>query len=205
MKLIVITAPWMVEHEAQLINQLFDAGMCCLHLRKPACAIDQFRELLRDIKPAFYKYIVLHQHHTLVDEMELKGVHYPEYQRLKTPPETFSAYRNRGLTVSTSVHNVASLADVKAFDYVFIGPVFNSISKPGYHALPNKTIREIGSAPGQAQIALGGISQDNLNQVLKMDFDGVAVLGHLWMEPKYALERFTQLQTKLHYELGQTD
>ncbi|TDO24462.1 thiamine phosphate synthase [Pedobacter duraquae] len=205
MKLIVITAPWVVAQEAQLINALFDAGMSCLHLRKPNWNVDQFDKLLRDVTPAFYQYIVLHQHHVLVDELKLKGVHYPEYQRLKTPPALISEHRKQGLTVSTSIHNITSLADTSAFDYVFFGPVFNSISKSDYNALPIEAVKDLPKGQGPEIIALGGINLDNLSGALEIGFDGVAVLGHLWMEPEKALERFKRLQTKLRYEFGQTD
>ncbi len=82
------------------------------------------------------------------------------------------------------------------FNYTFLGPVFDSISKSGYgSALPDdffltKTQKKI------QVIALGGIDIANLDKVRKMNFDGAALLGTLWANPKKALEKFVEIRTK---------
>ena len=54
MKWIVITMPDFIENEANNINQLFEAGLDLLHLRKPESCIDDCERLLQEINPKWY-------------------------------------------------------------------------------------------------------------------------------------------------------
>ena len=56
-------------------------------------------------------------------------------------PETQSTirhhppFRNKGFTVSTSTHNIDEVKQSQNYcDYVFVSPIFDSISKSGYLA-----------------------------------------------------------------------
>lgn len=51
MKWIVITMPDFIENEANYINQLFEAGLDLLHLRKPDSCIADCERLLQEINP----------------------------------------------------------------------------------------------------------------------------------------------------------
>ena len=69
------------------------------------------------------------------------------------------------------------------FDYVFLSPVFDSISKQGYAA--EYTPEQIRQAAkdgiiDKRVIALGGIDEDNILQVKDYGFGGAAILGGLW-------------------------
>src|ERR1019366_6275669 len=77
--------------------------------------------------------------------------------------------------------------------YVFRSPLFENISKKGYSANQRLLRRPEKALPCKA-VGLGGISADNIKQVMANGWDGAAMLGWIWEEPKKAVERFRQIQ-----------
>lgn len=194
MELIVISSPSPLAAEGRLINQLFQAGMSCFHLRKPDRGFETIRDLLGEIEPGYHDRIALHQFHEMAPELGITRLHYTEAARSRTPPSAFWKHRKAGCTLSTSIHQLNALNGLEHFDYAFYGPVFNSISKPGYtRTVPDNFICP--KADHQARlIALGGIQACNLGKIKQMGFDGAAVLGTLWNDPHQTLQRFKQLK-----------
>lgn len=188
-RLIVITAPGFFEGEADILNQLFEAGLKRLHLRKPLGGRGELERLVSEIDPNFRKRVAVHYHQGLVTELGLGGMHF-SYHASSNPADLSDEY-----TVSCSLHSWGELEKVQEkIDYCFMGPVFNSISKLGY--LANEALQDV---PGFARnvFALGGINEANCNQVLSIGYTGVAVLGALWEDKEQALQRFTALQGKV--------
>ncbi|MBQ7350325.1 MAG: thiamine phosphate synthase [Bacteroides sp.] len=176
MKLILITPPTYFVEEDKIITSLFEEGLDVLHLRKPNTAPMFAERLLTLIPEQYHKRIVVHGHFYLKDEYRLKGIHLN--QRNPNLPENYKGH------VSCSCH---SLEEVKVqkrnCDYVFLSPVFDSISKKDYHA--NYTPEEIRQAHKAGIIdkkvfALGGIDTNNIRQVKEYGFGGAAILGALW-------------------------
>ncbi|MDH6533875.1 thiamine phosphate synthase [Parabacteroides sp. 52] len=175
MELIVITQEERMEKEAETINCLFQEGLPCLHLRKPQATEQSIKELLIQIDPAYYHRIVLHDHFPLTALFPLKGVHLNR-RNAYPPPNPVSS-------LSRSCHNLEELSCIDRFHYVFLSPLFDSISKAGYKK--TFTDRQLIEARTEGWInrqviALGGITPDNIPQVREYGFGGVAVLGALW-------------------------
>ena len=193
MELIVLSNPETIANEAKIINQLFEAGMTRFHLRKPGWSGNQCMDLLKDLDPAFHPAIALHQHHYLTNDLNTKRLHFTENHRFNTSKETLINQNLSGFLCSTSVHQLAEIHSLNAFDYVFFSPVFHSISKPGYQSKLEKgfVLKKVNSL--QKVIALGGIDEHNLNQIRQMKFDGAAVLGAIWKNPEQAVTIFKKL------------
>lgn len=195
MQLIVISSPERIGNEAVLINALFDAGMRRLHLRKPNASAAALVTLLNGIDPAYRSEVVLHQHHELAEHFGLWRKHYPEKLRLQrgrheSPPS------RPGL--STSIHDLSTLAELGAYEYVFFGPVFNSFSKPGYHSNLPHNFRLPARPAAPAIIAIGGIDADHVHLARAMNFDGVAVLGAIWNKPQAACIQFKKMLSRIN-------
>lgn len=177
--LIVVSDTGFFEGEAACVNTLFDEGLEIFHLRKPTASVEELQLFLEAIKPGYLSKIALHSHHKLVGLFGLRRLHYTETMRMNTAPELWPALQESGYLLSTSIHQVEEAETLDpCFKYCFLGPVFNSISKPGYIsilpeniALP-KTITKL--------IAIGGINASNARSALDMGFDGVAALGSIW-------------------------
>ena len=199
--LVVISNPTPIAKEAELINDLFDEGLEVLHLRKPDAQIDEIRSLLKQINPKHYDQIALHQHHEIADDFGIKRLHFTELNRKKNEVNLLhsSPLLGRGtgaeVILSTSIHEVDEYQALPVvFEYTFFGPVFNSISKPGYTSklsgdfvFPYKT--------GHPKvIAIGGIDVINIHKIKQMHFSGVAVLGTIWAKPEESIKQFKILQ-----------
>lgn len=176
MKLIVITWPDFILNEAELLQILFEEGLEFLHLRKPGADALQIRQLLEAISPKWYSRIILHDHYSLVEEFRLRGVHLN--QRNKSLLGT-------RIPFSCSCHSFQEVIRFRpaVSGYLFVSPVYDSISKAGYQgAFTEPEIQQAIDSGIIASdvIALGGISPHHIDQLRSWHFGGAAVLGALW-------------------------
>lgn len=175
MKLIVITPPSLYEGEERILSALFQEGMEKLHLRKPGSSRQEIRLLLKAVPQEYHPRIVLHDHFELTSEFQLAGIHLNS--RNHTIPFHFAG------SISRSCHSLEEVAEYRSLDYVFLSPVFESISKEGYGSgFPLHTLEEAASRNiiNKKVIALGGISEKTIPLILDTGFGGVAVLGSIW-------------------------
>ena len=198
MKLILITPPTYFVEENKIITDLFEEGLDILHLRKPDTAPMFAERLLTLIPEHYHKRIVVHGHFYLKEEYRLKGIHLNS--RNPNLPDGYKGH------ISCSCHSLEEAKSrKKQCDYVFLSPVFDSISKKNYHA--NYTPEEIRKAHkagiiDKKVIALGGIDIDNITEVKNYGFGGAAIMGALWdrfdarsdRDYKQLIERFKKLK-----------
>jgi thiamine-phosphate pyrophosphorylase len=199
MELIVISSPVSVVDEPQVINSLFESGLKYFHLRKPGCNDQDIRTLLKEIEPRYYPGIALHQCHELAADYGINRLHFPEKMRKQLGGSGIARYSEQRYILSTSVHCLEDLYDLDEFDYVFFSPVFNSLSKPNYEGLIFPDFK-LNTKIKTKVMALGGISADNLQLTVTMNFNGVAVLGAIWNNPANALKTFNDLKQVLTNE-----
>lgn len=184
MKFIVITPPEFVDNEAERICRLFGLGVDLLHLRKPYATERACADLLRRIPPEHRQRIVVHDHFRLSGRFGLRGIHLN--RRHPAAPPSFMG------TVSCSCHSLDEAAERKAaVDYVFLSPVFDSISKHGYRSAYTRGQME--SAAGQGiidgrVIALGGVTLEHIPLLRSWHFGGAAFLGDVWNRPAQEME-----------------
>lgn len=175
--ILLITLPHFFEGETDIVNHLFADGLKRLHLRKPAATTEELERWIEAINLAYRSRIVLHDHHELALRYELGGIHLNS--RNPHAPKGFD--RNR-CSLSRSCH---SIQEVKAchsdYDYVLLSPIYNSISKQGYHAaFPLEELTKESKLLSQNIYALGGITFEKLAEVKQLGFAGAAMLGGFW-------------------------
>ena len=176
MKWIIITSPDFISGEATFIGKLFLQGLDLLHLRKPEASLEACKRLLLQIPKHWYSRIVLHEHFDLAEEFGLHGIHLNR-RCLQVP----NAYHGSISCSSHTIEEVITQKDSK--DYVFLSPIFDSISKVGYHAaFPPTLLKQaaIQNIIDEKVIALGGITANNIPLVKEWHFGGVALLGDIW-------------------------
>lgn len=137
MRLLVFTPPHTARSEHRVIGDLFARGLHTLHVRKPDATEAELLAYLNHIPHQRRSRVVLHASTNnskciaLAKAHQLGGIHYPE--RLRPS----ACERQDGLTTSTAIHSLQDLfTDFGELDYVFLSPIFDSISKPGYAAAP---------------------------------------------------------------------
>jgi thiamine-phosphate pyrophosphorylase len=206
MMIILISPPTLIPQETQIVEQLFEKGLDTFHLRKPEWTQQALEDYLDKICPTYHSRIVLHQHHSLIEKYVLKGIHFKEADRKaakNTPSSEPYKSLSKKLTFSTSIHQEEDLYTLEdIFDYVFISPLFESISKEGYTP---RRVWDMNLIKPYLQhnaklIGLGGIDASNLAQVRDWGFDGIALLGAIWQEPDKAVEKWKMCSTALACE-----
>lgn len=176
MKIIAITTPNFIECEASVIPHLLQLGVDLVHIRKPSATSEQLALLLNSLPTWCYDQLVVHDCLELANKYNLKGVHLN--RRNHTVPDNFKG------SVSMSCHSLEEVEIKKDMaDYVFLSPIFNSISKNGYNSAFSK--EELHNAMKQGTIdkkviALGGVSLANIETVKDLGFGGAALLGDIW-------------------------
>ena len=182
--IIVITKPEMFPGEADMVNTLFANGMQRLHLRKPGASEEEMAEWIGRIDLPFRQRIIVHDHHRLLRTMGLGGIHLNA--RNPEAPAWFSAERQKrgSVTLSRSCHSLEEIAQWKGVcDYLFLSPIFDSISKGGYtSAFTRETLLQAyhDGLFSKPVYALGGVSADNIRSIYDYGFAGAAVIGSLW-------------------------
>ena len=181
---IVITMPEMFPGEADMVNTLFANGIQRLHLRKPGASEQEMAEWIGQIDLPFRQKIIVHDHHRLLRTMGLGGIHLNA--RNPEAPAWFSVERQkrRSVTLSRSCHSLEEIAQWKGVcDYLFLSPIFDSISKGGYtSAFTRETLLQAyhDGLFSKPVYALGGVSADNIRSIYDYGFAGAAVIGSLW-------------------------
>ena len=176
MKWIVITSPDFLSGEALFINRLFCHGLDVLHLRKPGATEAACRHLLSEIPSRWHNRIVVHDHFSLATEFSLLGIHLN--RRCPDVPMGFHGH------VSCSCHSLDEVVAAKSHcNYVFLSPIFDSISKQGYSASFTDDDLQQAHAAGiinHKVVALGGITSSHIPQLKDWGFGGAAFLGDVW-------------------------
>ena len=89
-----------------------------------------------------------------------------------------------GALVGCSVHDREQLERAQGADYVIFGPVFETISKPGYG--PAQGVGGLAALVEEAAmpvLGIGGIAPQNAAEVIAAGASGVAMMGALLDDP----------------------
>lgn len=192
--IIVISNSTPIENEAAIINQLFDAGLTIFHLRKPNYTLEETKKLLMKIKKQYHSRIALHHHYQLSEYVDTNRLHYTEDSRKKINMKEIQSKNN--FIRSTSIHQLNEYENISdSFEYCFLSPIFNSISKPNYKSILTPDFKLTTNRKTKI-IALGGIDIHNIDTVKKYGFNGIALLGSIWQESQNAIQNFKRLQYK---------
>jgi len=204
MQIVVISPESSDPREIPAMRRFFADGLECYHVRKPSWTAAELGAWLRGLPGEWRPRLILHEHHPLVGELGLGGRHDKDSGPAGNPLPGGS---------SRSCHDVASLRrHLGAYRTILFGPVFPSLSKPGYGPAADfpwyelwallRQGRRAGTpgSPGSARVlAIGGITARRLARCFEIGFDGAAVLGAVWNDPDpaRAFERIRDAAAKL--------
>lgn len=170
-ELMVVTPEKDFSGEILWVNRLFEEGMEMLHLRKPGQSSKELLRYLGGIEDQYHSRIMVHYQEEVRNEAGVKGIHY----HFRGLPEVKPAW-----PVSCGLHSWDEYRIAEGrFDYAFISPFFNSISKTGYEGNPE--LQHIPTGVNRDKlVALGGIKPSNISRIKDINLKGAAVLGYIW-------------------------
>jgi thiamine-phosphate pyrophosphorylase len=182
------------ESETEVVIELLTNGLTAYHLRKPAWGFEMMRAWLQSMPANLHGKIILHSHFELGKEFAIGGIHLNQSNRRLI--SELGDYR----IISGSFH---SLADIKEngfpYEYVFLSPIFDSISKVGYNSNFDMNtlaveLADRGTKTTPPIIALGGVSAENIQPIQKSGFSGAALLGTVW-QSENPVKAFLEIQS----------
>ena len=188
--------------EADAIIRFLTSGSIDLfHIRKTGENPDYTSALLEAVPQELRGRLILHSHYFLWNEFKPGGIHFKE----TLPTEIYrKAIVDSGI-VSAGAHSLKELEEKsevidketkhllsggnpEPLRYVFLSPIYDSISKKGYRSrfsLDNPGL--LHSISQCKTIALGGIKPAFFSELYDAKFAGAALLGYLW-SPKTGIE-----------------
>ncbi len=181
-KIILITPETNHPEEEVILQTLVETyNEITVHVRKPSFDEKEYEKYLSRCTKIL-PHMVLHEHHWLANILPVNGVHLKENDR----KAGLKIDKNVSI-VSTSLHAIIDAKDLTpTFEYVFYGPLMESISKERYgknvddHTL--RTIRmDLHDATTLPVIGIGGVDEKTIVRIKDSGFDGAALLGAVWM------------------------
>ncbi len=170
---IVITSPSFMDGEVLFLRRLLSHGADFVHLRKPGATADDCARLLDGLTAEERAHIVIHDFFELAVPYGLHGIHLNS--RRSSVPDGYTGH------VSRSCH---SLEEVRLWkpscDYVFLSPIFDSVSKEGYCSAFSPEVLGRACSEGVIDgkvIALGGVTPERTGVLRSFGFGGAAMLG----------------------------
>ena len=133
-------------------------------------------------------------HFELAEAYGAHGIHLN--RRHPLPPAHYTG------SISCSCHTLQEVVERKAeCSYLFLSPIFDSISKEGYGSGFTPQVLQEAKQQGvidQQVVALGGVSLTKIAQLKEWGFGGVALLGAIWQQPaELFLPHFMQLREEV--------
>ncbi len=231
---ILITLPELIPGEAALIVALQQAGAGIIHLRKPGADPNRLTALLDELKAAGadFQRLTLHGPESLARRYGFGGIHLKN-DELDRRAEALSQHRDTKSSLESSTLRLSGSAHswdearrwAPVVDYLWLSPLFDSISKVGYRSgidlteasrwlLNARQPQDTANTNDPTRfpyperiVALGGISAENIVRVRMAGFGGAAVLGDLWakvpMQPPIA-EGETVLSSSTQLDVTET-
>jgi thiamine-phosphate diphosphorylase len=102
-----------------------------------------------------------------------------------------------GMILGVSTHSVAQAraAQADGADYVAVGAMFATTSKPSFELVGPALLRQVRGDVRAPLIAIGGITHANVGEVIAAGADGVSVISAVCdaPDPRAAAERFVAL------------
>jgi len=169
---------------AEQVAQLSDCGTPLIQLREKIDPPSQFyadaEVALRVARERGVK-IIINDRVDIALALNADGVHLGQEDM---PPEAARRILGDTAIIGYSTHNLdqACLAAQMPVDYVAIGPIFATATKPssnpavGLEGLGNIR-RALGDVP---LVAIGGITSENFEMVLQAGADSVSVISDIW-------------------------
>ena len=202
MKLIVISPSKQVDAEVPCLLNMFEQGLPTYHLRKTKFSTKDLRNLILQIPPKYHNRIIIHSHHELAKQFNLKGIYISrshKKRRFRTWLKMKLLKLRKGhLQTSTTFRSIDGLLDYESkYDYVFLAPVFDSLLGNFQAGYSEKNVMNTIKNTQYEVIARGGISVDTIQKTHELGFAGAAFYSSIW-KAKSPVQEFIKVKEKFN-------
>ena len=160
------------------ITEAVAGGATMVMLREPGMAAGKLAELARRVKTITRgrALLVIHDRVDVAQAVEADGVQLAE-DGLPTRAARGLMGKYTVLGRSADDHSTALQATAEGAEWVLAGPIYKSASEPSEKPVGPKLISDIVEDSSIPVIAIGGITTENIGEVVKAGAAGIAVLS----------------------------
>ena len=162
----------------EVASQAVDGGVCAVQLREKDLSSGELYDLaltLRHVLRGRALFLV-NERADVALAVGADGVHLPEHS---LPGRAVREMVVEACIVGRSVHSVeaAVRAEAEGADFVEVGAVYETASKPGAAPAGVELVRAVAEAVHVPVVAVGGITAEKVAEVVEAGADGIAVIG----------------------------
>ncbi|MBI3950509.1 MAG: thiamine phosphate synthase [Acidobacteria bacterium] len=165
---------------AEQVRRLAAGGIRLIQLRDKIASPRQFFQMAQDavrLARELAVSIIINDRVDIALAVGADGVHVGQDD---LPPEKAHALLGQGKIVGFSSHSIeqAVAADCLPVDYIAIGPVFPTMTKPDHEPVVGlELVRRVRQAIQKPLVAIGGITLETAPEVIRAGADAVAVVS----------------------------
>lgn len=169
----------------EIVTNALRGGVDVIQLRyKSAPALDLYTlgELIRPVIKEFHAGLLINDRVDVALALQTEGVH---LAGKSLPVDVARSVVGDNFLLGFSVHSAedAKRAEEQGASYVTFGHVFPTNSKPGLPPRGVEGLQEVVDSVSIPVLAIGGITAENIEQVLATGCAGVAVIGAISQDP----------------------
>ena len=164
---------------AEIVEAALEAGCRWIGVREKDLPADKQIELAQNLSPMtrpLGAHLTLHGNipFSASAAAAIDGIHLPD----GADASPARLWRQQGKLVGRSIHAVAQAKAAAELDYLIVGPVYESTSKPGYGpSLGPDGLAAFARSTSLPVIAIGGVEPVHVGALMKAGAAGVAVMG----------------------------
>lgn len=167
------------------VDQAYSGGVDIIQMRSKALSDKTLYHLglkLRKIASAQKKLFFVNDRLDLALALDADGLHVGQDDLPVKRMRDILAKLNRPMFIGKSTHSLAQALQTSQedVDYIGVGPIFSTPTKPTYEAIGLKLISEVKKNIRIPFVTIGGINEENLEQVLEAGATRVAIVRGLF-------------------------
>jgi thiamine-phosphate pyrophosphorylase len=173
----------------EVVEQMIDGGVDLIQVRAKTCPSPEIVKIattLRDITRRRGVPLVINDHPEIARSVQAEGVHLGQDD---LPIAEAREIAGPDCVIGKSTHSVdqAIRAFYEGADYIGFGPVFATPTKPDYAPVGLEEIRKVHDAVRIPIFCIGGITLDNLPEVIAAGARRVVIVSGLLLAHDIAL------------------
>ena len=160
------------------VEQAISGGVTLVQLREKTATSREFYELALRIKKITDRYnvpLIINDRLDIALAVDASGLHVGQ-EDLPAAVARQLLGPNKILGATAATVEDALAAEAAGADYLGSGAMYPTVTKPGKPVLPMEQLARIKQAVRIPVVAIGGITADNIDPVLRTGVDGVAVV-----------------------------
>ena len=167
---------------AMQVEEALMGGVTFVQLREKNLDYDQFLEEAKKMKVLCEKYhvpFVINDNVDVAIACDADGVHIGQSDRKVSDVRAILG-NDKIIGVSAQTVEQATLAQEEGADYLGVGAVFSTSTKLDADSVSFQTLKSICETVNIPVVAIGGINENNILELIGTGIDGVAVISALF-------------------------